>query len=126
MRNVDELIAALSKSKFRSRFVLGKKEVVCLRERGIDTVLAQGRKIISERLAPAEISNDGRQTPWRNHPVFVAQHATATCCRQCLQKWHGIEKGRQMSQEEIDYVLAIIRQWLANQQIAEAPLLWGK
>ncbi len=62
-----------------------------------------------------EPANDGKQTPMRGHPVFTAQHATATCCRGCLAKWHGIEKRRQLTEAEIDYVVGVIRQWLAKQ-----------
>ncbi|MCE9548361.1 MAG: DUF4186 domain-containing protein [Planctomycetia bacterium] len=65
--------------------------------------------------APANPENDGKQTPMKGHPVFVAQHATATCCRGCLKKWHGIEKGQEMSEAEIDHVLRAIEQWLAHQ-----------
>jgi hypothetical protein len=71
--------------------------------------------LIRKRLAPAEPKNDGRQTPWRNHPVFVAQHATATCCRGCLAKVHGIEKGHELTSDELQHVLAAIERWLRGQ-----------
>ena len=74
-----------------------------------------GADFIDKRLAPADLANDGKQTPMRNHPVFVAQHATATCCRGCLEKWHGIPKGRELTAEEKTYVLAVIRRWLVSQ-----------
>ena len=61
---------------------------------------AHAAEIIAERLAPAEPRNEGRQTPYRNHPVFVAQHATATCCRSCLETWHGIAKGHRLDRGE--------------------------
>src|SRR3954464_4967419 len=93
MRDVDDLFPALQESTFRRKFHLSKKELSYATEKGLDTLLDHARKIIAERLAPADIPNDGKQTPLRNHPVFVAQHATATCCRGCLQKWHHIPKG---------------------------------
>jgi hypothetical protein len=52
----------------------------------------------------------------RNHPVFVAQHATATCCRGCLEKWHAIPKGRELTTDEVEHILAVIRRWLTSQQ----------
>ena len=55
---------------------------------------------------PADIPNDGRQTPMRNHPVFVAQHATATCCRGCLARWHGIPPGRELTADDIVAAIA--------------------
>ena len=48
----------------------------------------------------------------RGHPVFIGQHATATCCRNCLYKWHHISKDKELSQEEIDYIVNIIMQWI--------------
>ena len=112
MRDPEELSAALARSKFRSRFRLGPKEQAYLREKTLPVILQHGRQFVLERLAPAEPKKDGRQTPMRGHPVFIAQHATATCCRGCLQKWHHIAKGRPLAAEEIDYVVEVIQRWL--------------
>jgi hypothetical protein len=113
MRDLDDLFAALARSTFRRRFALGAKERGQLEAKGVPTLLVHARDFIARRLAPAAPPNDGRQTPWRGHPVFVAQHATATCCRGCLAKWHGIEAGRPLSGEEEAHVLAAIGRWLA-------------
>ena len=48
----------------------------------------------------------------RGHPVFIAQHATGTCCRGCLEKWHHISKNRNMSNEDVDYVVDVIMTWI--------------
>ena len=115
MRDPDDLFAALARSKFRSRFSLGAKERKYLAEKTLPVVLEHGRRFIVERLAPAAPRNDGRQTPMRGHPVFVAQHATATCCRGCLAKWHFIPQGAPLSDREIDYVLGVLERWLKGQ-----------
>lgn len=115
MRDLDELFAALGGSEFRSRFRLRGREAAYLKEKGLDTVLAHARQSIESRLAPAAPAHDGRQTPMRNHPAFIAQHATATCCRGCLEKWHGIAQGRPLSQGETDYILTVIKHWLLQQ-----------
>ena len=117
MRDIDELFAALGRSRFRSRFCLRGKEAVYFRQRGLETILEHARQFVETRLADAEPVNDGKQTPMRNHPVFIAQHATATCCRGCLQKWHRIEKGRPLSVAEIDYIVGIIEHWLRQQSV---------
>src|SRR3954469_6707767 len=114
MRDFDELFDALAKSRFRRRFALGRQDRDYLAAKGMGTVLDHARAIITERLAPATPRNDGKQTPMRGHPVFVAQHATATCCRGCLSKWHGIEKERELTREESDYVLSVLRRWLVR------------
>lgn len=111
----EDIFSRLNKSKFRSSFRLKGKELEYFKSREIDEILNHARDFINSRLAPADIPNDGKQTPFRNHPVFVAQHATATCCRGCLQKWHGIEKGKELTDEEVDYVVTVIEKWLKNQ-----------
>ena len=122
MRDLDELFAALARSKFRSRQRLGVKERAYLREKTLPVVLEHGRRFVAQRLAPAEPENDGRQTPMRGHPVFIAQHATATCCRGCLAKWHHIARGRSLANEEIDYVLRVIERWLEAQDVEDRRL----
>jgi hypothetical protein len=122
MRDRDELLAALAKSTFRRRFRLGPQELRYLQAKGLSAVLEHARQFLIERLAPAEPPNDGRQTPMRGHPAFVAQHATGTCCRSCLAKWHGIEKGRALSQQELDDLVDVLRAWL-ERQANEASLV---
>ena len=117
MRDLDDLFAALARSGFRRRFRLGPKELTYLQEKTLPVVLEHGRRFVSQRLAPAEPANDGRQTPMRGHPVFIAQHATATCCRGCLAKWHYIAPARPLSREQIDHVLSAIERWLRTEGV---------
>src|SRR6516165_10360417 len=119
MRDCEDLFSALSRSEFRRRFRLGAKEQTYLVEKTLPVFLEHARKFIVERLAPADPRNDGRQTPMRGHPVFIAQHATATCCRGCLAKWHGIPAGRELTEEEVDHVISVIERWLNSS--APAP-----
>jgi hypothetical protein len=119
MRDMNELFAASGHSKFRSRFRLSGKEAEYLRDKGLDTTIQHARDFITRRLADANPANDGRQTPMRNHPVFVAQHATGTCCRGCLAKWHHIPKGRPLTQEQIDYIVEVLKRWLTRQNIKQ-------
>ena len=112
MRDLDTLFAALTRSPFRQRFRLGETEKAYLEEKGLPTVLAHARDFVAQRLAPAAPRNDGKQTPFKGHPVFIAQHATATCCRGCLAKWHRIEQGRPLSEEEQAHVVGAIERWL--------------
>lgn len=111
----DQLFAALERSAFRKRFRLKGPDLVMLRARGMEVVLGHARDFVARRLAPAHPAADGRQTPMRGHPVFVAQHATATCCRGCLCRWHRIPSGRPLSSGEQDRVVGVIRLWLERQ-----------
>jgi hypothetical protein len=115
MKELDPIFERLARSPFRRRFRLRTAERQYLDRKGLEVILAHGSDFINQRLAPAEPANDGKQTPMRNHPVFVAQHATATCCRGCLEKWHAIPKGRELSPDERLYVLDVIRRWLSAQ-----------
>lgn len=111
-RSIAEIFARLGTSRFRSRFELGRKERAYAEEKGRATMERHARDFIEQRLAPAEPPNDGRQTPMRGHPVFLAQHATATCCRSCLKKWHGLEPGRELTALEQDGVVRLIMAWI--------------
>jgi hypothetical protein len=115
MDDLDHIFERLARSPFRSRFQLRAKEQEYLKSKGLDVILDHGRDFIQKRLAPAEPENDGRQTPMGKHPIFVAQHATATCCRGCLEKWHAIPKGRPLSPEENAYVIRVLGRWLRAQ-----------
>ncbi len=105
----------LARSAFRRRFHLNAQDRAYLQEKGLSLVLEHGQDFIARRLAPASPLKDGRQTPWKGHPVFVAQHATGTCCRSCLAKWHALPSGRCLSEAEQDYILSVLAQWLARE-----------
>jgi hypothetical protein len=114
MRDLDEVFSALSTSPFRRRFRLRGNELDYLHQKGLEVILEHAADFIEKRLAPAQPANDGKQTPMRHHPVFIAQHATATCCRGCLEKWHRIPKGYALQPEEKRYVLDVLQRWLSN------------
>ena len=113
---MDDILNKLSKSKFRSKFHLSEKDKLYIDEKGMDTIERHAHDFIEKRLAPKDLANDGHQTPWKGHPVFVAQHATATCCRNCLYKWHHISKGRCLTKSEQDYVVSLIMKWITNEK----------
>jgi hypothetical protein len=91
---ISQKLASLKQSKFRSKFKLSQKVRDYIPTKGLETIKGHAFQFIASRIAPDFPKNDGKQTPMRGHPVFIAQHATANCCRGCLSKWHGIEKGR--------------------------------
>ncbi len=109
----------LGRSRFRSGFKLDSKEALYLEQKGLHAVLSHGRDFLEKRLVPALPANDGKQTPWGGHPVFRAQHATATCCRGCLLKWHGIPKKKKLTEQELDYILRVIEMWLSAQSASQ-------
>ena len=114
-KRINRVLESLSKSKFRSSFYLKTKDKEYVKEKGIETIEKHTRDFIEKRLAPKEIKNDGKQTPMRGHPVFIAQHATACCCRDCLNKWHKIPKNIELSKEQKDYIVEVIMTWIKRQ-----------
>jgi predicted Fe-S protein YdhL (DUF1289 family) len=119
-RDLEELFAALAESSFRRRFRLRGRELEYLRSKGLPVILEHAAAFVEKRLSPAAPANDGKQTPMRHHPVFIAQHATATCCRGCLRKWHAIPKGRVLDVAERRYILEVIETWLAREEKSDA------
>lgn len=113
--DLTNLFERLAKSVFRSRFHLTKKDKDYISEKGMATIRRHAEDFVAKRLAPAIIPNDGRQTPMRGHPVFLAQHATGCCCRGCFYKWHHIPPGRQLTTEEQQYAVAVLMAWIEQQ-----------
>lgn len=113
--DLTSLFQRLSQSAFRSRFHLTAKERAYIEEKGMATIRRHAEDFVAKRLAPAVIPNDGKQTPMRGHPVFLAQHATGCCCRGCLSKWHHIQPGHQLSPEEQRYIVAVLMTWIERQ-----------
>ena len=108
----EDILDRLAKSKFRSSFRLSKKYRDYAAEKGAETIRRHAEDFIAARLAPAVIANDGHQTPMKNHPVFIAQHATATCCRGCFEKWHGIPPGTALTTEQLKFADGRILRWI--------------
>jgi len=112
---INHTLDSLKKSKFRSKFKLSQKDRDYIATKGLETIRDHAYQFINTRVAPAYPKNDGKQTPMRGHPVFIAQHGTATCCRKCIQKWHGFEKGRALVEAEVDFIVALIMGWIESQ-----------
>lgn len=109
------LFEKLSKSDFRSRFHLRKKDLDYIAEKGLDTIRKHAIDFVAKRLAPAVIPNDGKQTPMHGHPVFIAQHATGCCCRGCFYKWHHIPPGMTLTTEEQAYAVSVLMTWIEKE-----------
>jgi hypothetical protein len=113
--SIDERIDAIGRHPFRARFRLRGRERAHVQLRGMSAVRRQAEELFGARVAPAQPRNDGRQTPYRGHPVFVAQHATATCCRTCLERWHAIPKGDELDDDQRAYAVEVICRWIERE-----------
>ena len=114
-KDLDYLFQNLSKSKFRSSFHLRKYMIDYINEKGLVKIREHAYDFINKKIRTSYPKNDGRQTAMRGHPVFIAQHATGTCCRGCLEKWHHIPKGRELTDKEVDYIVNVIMHWMKGE-----------
>ena len=114
---IEQTIERLSYSTFRSKFVLSDKDRAYARSKGKTTIDRHACELLRSRVGAANPVKDGKQTPWRGHPVFTAQHATATCCRGCIEKWHHIPRGRELTDEEIRRLADLIMVWIERDLI---------
>ena len=123
MQSIDEALDKLSKSKFRSSFHLSEKDKAYIEEKGMETIRLHATDFITSRLAPQYIANDGKQTPMKGHPVFIAQHATACCCRGCLYKWYKVKPGKELNDIQIEKIVNLIMAWIEREINAESKAL---
>ncbi len=116
-KDISKLLDSLAKSKFRSSFHLNGKMKAYTRDKGYEKIESDAYDFIKKRIADAEPKNDGKQTPMRanSHPVFIAQHATGLCCRGCALRIHGIEKGKELNDRQIDYCVKVIMTWIKRE-----------
>ena len=87
----------------------------------------KGRSGLHEALAhrlrkciAVKTPRDGRQTPWERNPIYYAQHATACCCRRCIEYWHGIPFDRDLTDEELAYFVRLCTLYL-NERLPDLP-----
>ena len=115
MQTIDQALTKLDRSKFRSSFYLTKKEIAYLEDKRMETMRRHAQDFVRQKLAPAEPVNDGKQTPMHGHPVFKAMHATACCCRGCLNKWYRVPTGRELTESEQERIVNLLMAWLERQ-----------
>ncbi len=119
MQTRREALEKLKRSKFRSSFHLNETDRAYVREKGMDVIRQHAADFVKERLAPAEIPNDGKQTPWKGHPVFKAQHACACCCRGCLNKWYRVPEGTELTEVQQEKIVNLLMAWIEDQMREE-------
>lgn len=112
---IEDILNKLNSSKFRSSFHLKSGDLNYIKEKGLSKIESHALDFINKRLKDVSKVNDGKQTPIKGHPVFIAQHATATCCRGCLEKWHKIEKTHILNEKEVLYIKNVIMKWIERE-----------
>jgi hypothetical protein len=111
----EQITKRLSNYDIRLKFELGDSEREYVRERGSDILRLHTTDFVKKRLQPANPRNDGRQTPTKGHPVFIAQHATATSSRICMEEIHGIPVGVPLDEDQVIWTVDVILRWIEEQ-----------
>ncbi len=115
MPTIEETFARLNQSALRAKFHLSSKDKEYVRDKGMDVIRTHCEAFIRERLALAMPKNDGKQTPMRGHPVFIAQHACACCCRGCLEKWYRVPKGKELTERQQAQIVNLLMAWIEKE-----------
>ena len=113
--NIEQALARLEKSVFRSKFHLKDNDKKYVSEKGMDVIRLHAKEFVSNRLAPENPANDGKQTPMRGHPVFLAQHACACCCRGCLEKWYKVPKNVKLNDIQQERIVNLLAAWIEKE-----------
>ena len=111
----EQAFSKLARSPFRSRFHLSEQDKTYAKKVGLPTLRTHAEDFVKTRLAPPMPQNDGKQTPMRGHPVFIAQHACACCCRGCLSKWYNVPKGTPLSPTQQQKIVNLLMAWIEKE-----------
>ena len=115
MATIEDTLIRLKKSQFRARFHLSEKDKKYIEEKDMNEIRKHAADFVAKRLAPAFIANDGKQTPMRGHPVFIAQHACACCCRGCLNKWYRVPLGVELTENQQERIVNLLMAWIEKE-----------
>ncbi len=112
MQTIEQALEKLERSRFRSSFHLTQKEQLYLEKKGMDVMRKHAEDFVRQKLAPADPVNDGKQTPMHGHPVFKAMHATACCCRGCLNKWYRVPLHLELTESGQQRIVNLLMAWI--------------
>jgi Domain of unknown function (DUF4186) len=100
-------------------------------EKALNHATRKGRRALNEAarqrietsVARAGMAFDGRQTPRSGNTLYYAQHATACCCRRCIEYWHAIPADRDLDADEVRYLTSLVISYLDERlpDLADEP-----
>lgn len=113
-----KLLEKVAESDYRAEIDLGPEDMDYVNSRGFDMMVRHAHDFVERRLGPARPRNEGKQTPLKGHPLFLAQHATGADSRAALSEYHGIAEGKKLSRQQMDYVTDVVLRWLEERLAA--------
>jgi hypothetical protein len=93
---------------------IDQKALNCAKRKGRNHLRLAVRSRIKKSISSPNNPYDGRQTPMEGsgNPIHYAQHATASCCRKCVDYWHNIPTSRALTPKEVDYLAELAMMFL--------------
>jgi hypothetical protein len=91
---------------------IDERAVLHARRKGRPGLRTLAEKRIRRSVGPAQPVRDGYQTPFEGNVIYYAQHATVCCCRTCIEYWHGVPKGEELTEEQIEYFLNLVTMFI--------------
>jgi uncharacterized protein DUF4186 len=117
-RDVENTFAMLKLEKVRHFFwhvPINQHAMNHARRKGRKGLRERVRKHLSTAIGPANPWHDGIQTPMEMeapNAIPYGQHATATCCRKCVEYWHGIPRGKIICEQDLIYLAELVCRFL--------------
>lgn len=113
INDVDYTIKSLKQEFFRRRYWarnIDEELIISVYKKSISEVEKEVEKRIRRYINKRFKENpyDGRQTPLDGSIIFYAQHATGTCCKKCIEEWHGIKRNDLLTDKQIKYLVKLI------------------
>ena len=51
------------------------------------------------------------------------EHNPATCCSECIRKWHKMQSGKELSQVQQDYLVDVIMTWIQREMERQGHII---
>ena len=92
------------------------KAIQNARKRGKNLILDRAKEIITKKIAKIpEGYYDYLCTKKEGSEIInYAQHATGTCCRNCLERWHNIPQDIILSEKQVDYCVGLVKLYIED------------
>ena len=117
LSDVGNTVACLERELIRHRYwhtSLDGKAVSHAMNKGLDGLRDAAEHRLRKYVGPprSKLFRDGMQTPKRGNAIYYAQHATATCCRKCIEAWHGIPREQALTNDQIGYMTQLLMHYV--------------
>ena len=93
---------------------IDEKAVTHAHRKGKASMTEAAEKRLRNSVGDGNPYRDGMQTPRMGNALYYAQHATGTCCRKCIEEWHGIPIGQALNDDQIEYFVELVMLYIED------------